>query len=95
MARPVPEGQETAGLQRHFGLVHATALNITMIVGAGVFVTIPLMLGKLPGPYALLGWLVAGGLMLVDGFSSFARSVPPLTSFITAFVRLASTSFPV
>ena len=42
-------------------------LNISMIVGAGVFVTIPLMLGKLPGPYALLGWLVAGGLMLVDG----------------------------
>lgn len=37
------------GLQRHFGLLHATALNISMIVGAGVFLTIPLMLGKLPG----------------------------------------------
>ena len=45
----MPESQESAGLQRHFGLVHATALNISMIVGAGVFVTIPLMLGKLPG----------------------------------------------
>ena len=55
------------GLQRHFGLLHATALNISMIVGAGVFLTIPLMLGKLPGPYALLGWVAAGGLILVDG----------------------------
>src|SRR5438477_1425370 len=55
------------GLHRHFGLVQATALNITMIVGAGVFVTIPYMLLKLPGPYALLGWLGAGLLILVDG----------------------------
>jgi amino acid transporter len=55
------------GLQRHFGLLQATALNVTLIIGSGVFVTIPLMLKELPGPYALLGWLVAGGLVLVDG----------------------------
>jgi len=48
----------TTGLQRHFGLLHATALNVTMIVGAGVFITIPLMLTELPRPYALLGWLL-------------------------------------
>ena len=58
---------DAPGLQRHFGLLHATALNVSTIVGSGVFITIPLMLGKLPGPYALLGWLAAGGLMLVDG----------------------------
>ncbi len=57
----------TPTLQRHFGLLHATALNVSMIVGAGVFATIPLMLGKLPGPYALLGWVAAACLMLVDG----------------------------
>jgi amino acid transporter len=45
----------------------ATALNVTCIVGAGVFVTIPPLLGKLPGPYALLAWLAAGALILVDG----------------------------
>jgi amino acid transporter len=55
------------GLQRHFGLLQATALNITMIVGAGVFITIPLMLKALPGSFALLGWLLAGGVMLFDG----------------------------
>src|SRR5215469_9330008 len=66
------------GLHRHFGLLEATALNITMIVGAGVFVTIPLMLQKLPGPYALLGWIVAGALMLVDGmiWSELGATLP-------------------
>lgn len=66
------------GLQRHFGLLHATALNVTMIVGAGVFITIPLMLGKLPGPYAVLGWLVAGVLMVMDGlvWSELAAALP-------------------
>jgi amino acid transporter len=59
--------RQPPGLQRHFGLLHATALNVSMIVGAGVFATIPFMLGKLPGPYAVLGWVGAGALMLVDG----------------------------
>jgi amino acid transporter len=66
------------GLQRHFGLLQATALNITMIVGAGVFMTIPLMLKQLPGPYAILGWVFAGAVMLVDGliWSEFAATLP-------------------
>jgi amino acid transporter len=38
-----------------------------MIVGSGVFVMIPLMLLDIPGPLALLGWVGAGALMLVDG----------------------------
>jgi amino acid transporter len=79
MGDPLPGHSQTqAGLQRHFGLLHATALNVSMIVGAGVFVTIPLMLGKLPGPYALLGWLAAGALMLVDGmiWSELGAALP-------------------
>ncbi len=66
------------GLPRHFGLLQATALNVTMIVGTGVFITIPFMLRKLPGPYALLGWVVAGLLMLVDGliWSELAAALP-------------------
>lgn len=58
--------KQPAGLKRQLGLFQATAINVTMVVGAGVFVTIPSMLGVLPGPYALLGWIAAGGLMLVD-----------------------------
>jgi hypothetical protein len=34
---------------------------------AGVFVTIPAMLGLLPGPYAILAWVEAGLLILIDG----------------------------
>ena len=54
-------------LARGLGLGQATAINITQIVGAGVFATVPLILGVLPGPYALLAWLVAGALILFDG----------------------------
>ncbi|HJT77796.1 MAG TPA: APC family permease [Gemmataceae bacterium] len=69
---------DTGGLRRHFGLLQAVALNVTMIVGAGVFVTIPLMLGKLPGPYALLGWLGGGALILLDGlvWSELGATLP-------------------
>jgi amino acid transporter len=71
-------GEATGGLRRHFGLLQATALNVTMIVGAGVFATIPLMLVKVPGPYALLGWLGAGALILVDGlvWSELGAAMP-------------------
>jgi amino acid transporter len=66
------------GLQRHFGLLQAIALNVTMIVGAGIFVTIPGILSKLPGPYALLAWLAAGALILLDGlvWSELATMFP-------------------
>lgn len=68
----------TNELKRHFGLLHATALNVTLIVGAGIFVTIPPMLKELPGPYALLGWLAAGALILVDGmiWSELGATLP-------------------
>jgi amino acid transporter len=60
-----PETQHPP-LARGLGLWQATAVNITQIVGAGVFATIPLILGVLPGPYALLAWIVAGVLILCD-----------------------------
>src|SRR5436305_884492 len=61
----------TSSLPRHLGLLQASAVNISMIVGAGVVVTIPLMLNELPGPYALLGRLtvaVTGGVAAVIGW---------------------------
>jgi amino acid transporter len=60
------EPQATHGLARGLGFWEATAINITQIVGAGVFATIPLILGVLPAAYALLAWLVAGVLILAD-----------------------------
>jgi amino acid transporter len=69
---------KASGLQRHFGLLQAVALNVTMVVGAGVFVTIPPMLEKLSGPYALCGWLGAGALILMDGliWSELGAALP-------------------
>lgn len=74
----VSADSQPRSLHRHFGLLQATALNVTMIVGAGIFVTIPLMLKELPGPYALLGWIVAGVLILVDSliWSELAALMP-------------------
>lgn len=60
---PTPD----APLARGLGLWQATAVNVTQIVGAGVFATVPLILGVLPGAYGLLAWLVAGVLILADG----------------------------
>jgi len=63
-AEPLAASRDT--LPRGLGFWEATAINITQIVGAGVFATIPLILGVLPGEYALLAWLVAGVLILFD-----------------------------
>ncbi len=69
---------ETAPLARAIGPWQATALNVTLIVGAGVFGVIPAMLGILPGPYALLGWLAAGLLIFFDGliWSELGAALP-------------------
>jgi amino acid transporter len=60
------------------GLWQATALNVTFIVGAGVFATIPAMVDLLPGPYALLAWAGAGVLILLDGlvWSELGAAMP-------------------
>src|SRR5262245_31574333 len=49
-----------------------------MVVGAGVFATIPFMLKELPGPYAVLGWVGAGALILVDSlvWSELGAALP-------------------
>jgi len=57
-------GQPNAGkaephLLRRFGLLQATALNMTNMIGIGPFITIPALMSALQGPQAMLGWLVA------------------------------------
>jgi len=56
-APPAADGQPR--LVRRFGLLQATALNMSNMVGAGPFITIPLLLSAMMGPQALLGWAVA------------------------------------
>jgi amino acid transporter len=55
-------------LPRRFGLLQATALNMTNMIGVGPFITIPALMSAMNGPQAMLGWLVALVIALADGF---------------------------
>src|SRR5438876_11449188 len=57
----------SSSLVRRFGLLHATALNMTNMIGIGPFITIPLLMSALGGPQAMLGWLVALVIVVCDG----------------------------
>jgi amino acid transporter len=54
-------------LQRGLNLLHATSLNVANMLGAGPFITIPLLLGAMAGPQAMLGWIVAMIVVMCDG----------------------------
>ena len=60
-----PEGGQ--GLIRGLGLKESTAANVVEMVGIGPFITIPILLGFMGGPQALLGWLVGAILAVSDG----------------------------
>jgi amino acid transporter len=55
------------GLRRELGLLQATSLAITDMVGIGPYITIPLFLATMGGPQAMLGWLVGALLAFCDG----------------------------
>ena len=56
-------------LIRRFGLLQATALNITNMIGIGPFITIPIIMGTINGggPQCMLGWLASLLIVLPDG----------------------------
>ena len=54
-------------LPRRFGLLQATAPNMSNMIGIGPFITIPLLMTALGGPQAMLGWLVALLIAIPDG----------------------------
>jgi len=65
-------------LIRRFGLLQATALNMSNMIGVGPFITIPLLMSALGGPQALLGWLVALVIVIADGlvWSELGAAMP-------------------
>ena len=69
---------EQPHLDRRFGLLPATALNMTNMMGAGPFITIPLLMSALGGPQAMLGWLVALVIVICDGmvWSELGAAMP-------------------
>lgn len=68
MSNDLPTGA-TAHLQRRLGLIQATALNISNMVGVGPFITIPALMATLNGggPQAMLGWIVGLIIAIPDG----------------------------
>jgi amino acid transporter len=65
-------------LHRGFGLLQATALNMSNMVGVGPFITIPLLMSVMGGPQALLGWFFAALICIPDGmvWSELGASMP-------------------
>ena len=63
---------------RRFGLLQATALNMTNMIGIGPFITIPLLMSALGGPQAMLGWAVALVIVICDGmvWSELGAAMP-------------------
>ena len=57
----------SVSLSRRFGLLQATALNMSNMIGIGPFITIPILMSALGGPQAMLGWLVAVLVTIPDG----------------------------
>jgi amino acid transporter len=63
---------------RGIGLLQATALNMSNMVGIGPFITIPLILATMGGPQCMLGWVLGAALALCDGlvWSELAAAMP-------------------
>ncbi len=70
--------ENRSGLTRGFGLLEATALNMSNMVGVGPFITIPLIIASMGGPQCMLGWLLGAVLALCDGliWSELAAAMP-------------------
>jgi amino acid transporter len=66
------------GLVRGIGLLQASALNMSNMVGVGPFITIPLIIASMGGPQCMLGWLLGAVLAMCDGlvWSELAAALP-------------------
>jgi len=73
-----PTGKPRAQLERGLGLGSATALNMIDMIGVGPFITIPLIVGAMGGPQAMLGWLLGAVFALCDGmvWAELGASMP-------------------
>ncbi len=54
-------------LDRTLGLRGAVTLNLLDMIGVGPFITLPLLVGAMGGPQAMLGWLLGALLAVCDG----------------------------
>jgi amino acid transporter len=78
MSTQIGDQSDHKKLLRRFGLLQATALNMSNMIGIGPFITIPLLMTALGGPQAMLGWLVAVVIAIADGlvWSELGAAMP-------------------
>ena len=71
-----PNGE--AHLDRGLSLSSATALNMIDMIGVGPFITIPLIVGAMGGPQAMLGWVLGAVFAMFDGmvWAELGASMP-------------------
>jgi amino acid transporter len=67
MGSPAKPESGSPSLIRGMGLGSATALNMIDMIGVGPFITMPLILGAMGGPQAMLGWVVGALFAVCDG----------------------------
>src|SRR5579871_519560 len=58
---------EPVKLERDLGLLEATSLNMTFMVGIGPFVVIPFVIQAMHGPFSLIAWAAGAVLAVFDG----------------------------
>ncbi|RYF95829.1 MAG: amino acid permease, partial [Chitinophagaceae bacterium] len=57
---------ENSPQERRLGLLQATAINMTDMVGIGPFITLPMVIGMMNGPWFLYAWVAGAVLSFVD-----------------------------
>lgn len=78
ISAPPAQPPAPPALQRRFGLLHATALNMSTMIGIGPFITIPVLMAAMGGPRAMLGWIAGLVIAGADGlvWSELGAAMP-------------------
>jgi APA family basic amino acid/polyamine antiporter len=65
-------------LRRKLGILNATSINMSNMIGIGPFITVPPILATLGGPQALISWFVGAIVAICDGLvvSELGASLP-------------------
>ncbi|MFD2618672.1 APC family permease [Terrilactibacillus laevilacticus] len=69
---------ENKGFNRSIGLMQATSMNMSQMMGAGPFITMPIILATMGGPQAMFGWIIGALLAILDGlvWSELGAAMP-------------------
>ncbi len=62
-----PSVTQQPQLQRKLGILNATSINMSNMIGIGPFITVPPILATLGGPQALLAWFAGAIIAIADG----------------------------